>query len=72
VFPVKYEHHLHIESRSITVIGREVLKGSEMLRIPHCLGNSLTVGSGVNSLKHRPRSPPQKLFMSLALISVRS
>jgi hypothetical protein len=36
--------------------------GCEMLKIPHCLDNRLTVGGKAVSLTHRPRSPLQKHY----------
>jgi hypothetical protein len=41
VFPVRYEHHLHIKSKAIPVTG----SGGpycETSRLPHCLDNRLT------------------------------
>jgi hypothetical protein len=44
----------------IPVIGREGLKGCEVLRIPHCLDNRLIDGGKAVSPKHRPHFTPQK------------
>jgi hypothetical protein len=74
VFPVRYEHHLHIKSKTLRVTGCGGPWGSEMLRIPHYLENRLTDGSEVVSLTRRPHSTPQKKITSpiLVLVSVRS
>jgi hypothetical protein len=49
------------KSKVIPVTGRGGLKGCEMLRLPHFLGNRLTDGSDVN-LKRRPPFTPRKLL----------
>jgi hypothetical protein len=54
VLPVRYEHHLHIKSKAISVSGREGLWGCGMFSIRYCLDNRLTDGLEVDSLAHRP------------------
>jgi hypothetical protein len=55
MFPVMYDHYLHLKSKAIPVTGRGGLQGCDMLRIPHCLDNRLTDGGEVVSLTHRQR-----------------
>jgi hypothetical protein len=57
-------------SEVIPVTGSGHLQGFEILRIPHLLHN-LADGGEVVSLTHQPSSTPQKLYLSLAMISVR-
>jgi hypothetical protein len=58
VFPVRYEHHLHMKSKVIPVIGCESLLDCQMLAILHCFDSRLTdIGAAV-SLTSRPRSTP--------------
>jgi hypothetical protein len=72
VFPVRYEHHLHIKSKAIPVTGPGGLYGRDMLIIPHYLDNRSSDGGEVSSLKRRPHSTTPKLFsLLLVLISVR-
>jgi hypothetical protein len=73
MFPVRYEHHLHIKSKGIAITGHVGLQGCELLVIPHCTDSRLTVGGEVVSLAERPRSTPQKyvtVFTSLVFVSV--
>jgi hypothetical protein len=49
--------------KTIPVTGRGVLRGCEMLRIPHCLDNQPEDGGEVASFKHRLRSTLQKYFL---------
>jgi hypothetical protein len=42
------------------------LQGSEVLRIPHCLGNRLTDGGEVVSPTHRPHFTPHKHFSNVS------
>jgi hypothetical protein len=57
------------ESEAIPVTGRGGLYDYAILRIPHCLDNSLRDGGKVDSLTQRPRSIPHigSLFLSLIL-----
>jgi hypothetical protein len=41
------------------VAGRERLKGTEMLRIPQCLGNQLLVGGEAEAERPHPESNSQ-------------
>jgi hypothetical protein len=50
VFPVRYEHHIHVGSKAIPITGRRGIQDFEMLRIPHSLDSRLTDGGGVVSL----------------------
>jgi hypothetical protein len=56
------EENISLRNLAIPVTGRGGLWRFEILRIPHCLDNRLTDGGKVVSLKHRPRSIPQKHF----------
>jgi hypothetical protein len=51
-------------SKAIPVTGRGGIWSSEMVRIPHCLDNRLTVGGKVVRPTHQPRSTPQKRYFS--------
>jgi hypothetical protein len=51
-------------TKAIPVIGPGGLWCSEMLKVPQYLDNRLTDGGKVVSLKHRPRSSPQKHYFS--------
>jgi hypothetical protein len=53
MFPVRFEHHIHIESKAISVTVRGGLQRCEMLRIPYSLGNWLIDGDEIVSLKCR-------------------
>jgi hypothetical protein len=64
VFPVRYEHHLHIECEAIPVTGRGGLQRCEMLRIPHFVDNRLIDDGEVVSLMHRPSTTLHELFFS--------
>jgi hypothetical protein len=54
VFPVRYEHNVHIKNEAISVSGCGGIKGLEMLRLPHFLRSRLTNGGKDVSLTHRP------------------
>jgi hypothetical protein len=73
MFLMRYERHLQIKIKAISVTSRGDLQGCEMLRIQHCLDNWLIDRGEIVIHKHRPRFTPQKhfLFLSLVLISVR-
>jgi hypothetical protein len=62
VFPVRYEHHLHMKSKTISVSDLGDLYGYEMLRILYCVYSLLTDGDEVVSLTHRSRSTPKFTF----------
>jgi hypothetical protein len=62
--------HIHLSiarkySKTIPVIGRGVLLGSEMSRISHSLGNGLTDGCDIFNRTRGPRSTHQKDFLVL-------
>jgi hypothetical protein len=65
VFPVRYEHHLHIRNKAIPVIGREGLQVCEMLRIPHCLDSRLTAVKLSASPTNRALIPTNLFFFFL-------
>jgi hypothetical protein len=44
VSPVRYEHHLYIESKAIPVTGNGGRQGYEILGIAHCLRNRIKDG----------------------------
>jgi hypothetical protein len=67
VFLVRYEHHLHIKSKAISVKGRVGLQSYETLRISYYEENSLIDGGEVVSLTHKPCSTPQKLSFPVLL-----
>jgi hypothetical protein len=52
----------HINEERTHVIGRGVLRGCGILRIPYSLHNHLTHGGDVVNLTHRSRSTSQKHF----------
>jgi hypothetical protein len=54
MFPVKYEFHIHIESKGIFVTGRGVPHVWETLRFLHFLDIWLTDGSEVVRFTLRP------------------
>jgi hypothetical protein len=70
VSPVRYEHHLHIKSKAISVTGCGGLQACEILRIPYELDKGFT-DVEVASLTSREPSIPKKELLSLVLISVR-
>jgi hypothetical protein len=64
--------HIHIllqKNEAIAVTGRGSHYDCEMLRIPNCLGNLLTVGGQAVSLMHRPLSTLQKHHFFLLVLS---
>jgi hypothetical protein len=65
LFPVRYEQHLHIESKIIPVTGSGDLYSCELLWIPLCPESGLIDGDEVVSLTRSPCSAPQKLFISV-------
>jgi hypothetical protein len=58
MFPVRYEHHLHMKYKTIPVKGRGGLQVCEMSRIPHCLYSRPIDGGELVSLTHRPQTTP--------------
>jgi hypothetical protein len=42
MFPVRYEHHIHINNKSIPLTGRGDPHGLETSMIPHILDKSLS------------------------------
>jgi hypothetical protein len=63
LLPVRYEHHLDIKSRALSVTGSGGLQDYEMLTIPHCVNNRPTDDGGVVSLTYRSRSTPHRHFV---------
>jgi hypothetical protein len=61
---VKNSEYRHItnnvEWKLSSLTGRGGLQDSEMLKIPHCLGNQLTYGNNTVSLTYQLGSTPQK------------
>jgi hypothetical protein len=41
VFAVRYEYHLHVDSKAIPLAGRGGLLACEILMIPYCVDNRL-------------------------------
>jgi hypothetical protein len=64
VFPVRYEHHLHIKTKTIPVTGRAGLLCCWMMRIPHCLDTLLTDDGEVVSVKHRYALIPRIIYIA--------
>jgi hypothetical protein len=64
--PKLNKNNVEEASKAIPVSGREGVLDCEMLMISQCLDSRLTDDSEIVSLKHRPRSSPQKhmLFVS--------
>jgi hypothetical protein len=60
VFPVSYEHHLHIKSKAIPITVHGGLYDSEMLRIPHCLAIGSEMAFVI--LTHRSRFTHRKYY----------
>jgi hypothetical protein len=60
------QHECQKESKAIPVPSRGILKGCDMLRIPHCLDSRLTDGGKFISPKHLPRSITKKQYISLS------
>jgi hypothetical protein len=55
---------IRLYGKAIPVTGLEGLWGCEVLRIPHCLDSRLIDGCEVVNPTHRPRSTPQKHYLS--------
>jgi hypothetical protein len=60
MLPVRYEHHLHVDSEAISAAGREGLERCNMLRNLHYLVSRLTDGRELASLMQWSRSTAQK------------
>jgi hypothetical protein len=73
LFPVGYEHHLHIKSKVFPVIFPGDLHDWEVWRIPYYLDNRLTDCGEVLSITHWPCSAPRNipLYLNLVFISDR-
>jgi hypothetical protein len=64
VFPVRYEHYLHITCIAVLVTGHGGPQGYETSRFPHFLDNRFTDGSEVLGLTRRPLFiPRQNIFI---------
>jgi hypothetical protein len=70
VFPLRYEHHLHIKSEAILVTGRGGLQGCDVSSFPHCVHNRPTDGGEAVSPRHRPRFTSIKHFIFLSLVLI--